>query len=85
MPENPYQPPVSAPSQSSAKRLERIKVAWGMCIVVGLLLAVVRSLWLADWVLCFSIAIIVVGLWGAAIVAGRQNRVAQQGDETTGP
>jgi hypothetical protein len=78
---NPYEPPVSVPSQSRAKRLERIKVAWGLCIVVGLLISVARSLWLADWVLCGGIAITVIGLWGAAVVAGQRERMAQNGDE----
>jgi hypothetical protein len=72
MEENPYQAPTSPPV-ARGNSLERLNIACGLCILVGLLLAVARSIWLSDWVLCTSIAIVVVGLLGGAVVARRRN------------
>jgi hypothetical protein len=73
MDENPYKSPTTLPPVAKVNTRERLNVACGLCIVAGLLMAVIRSIWLADWVLCLSIALVIVGLWGGALIASRQN------------
>jgi fatty acid desaturase len=71
--ENPYQSPMADLPQSKAKNFtDRMELASGFLILAGLVLAAARSLWLGDWILCISVAVVIAGLWGGAVVSNRR-------------